>query len=206
MSEKSKIIIVRHGDTPMNTRRVLQGTNDSQEAWLNERGLLQAAEVAQKINENVVHAVVTSPLQRARQTAEIIAQYYKNIPVIVYSEFRERDYGEFESLPSAAFDIVRNQLRLLSQDERLPFRHSNEESEGEVLSRFSLGIKRVVTNYPGKTVIITSHGSAMRNFIHHGLADPRLVNPSVGNTAFVKFETDGKNHSVLDFHNIKVKS
>ena len=64
------IYIIRHGQTELNTRNVLQGRSDHP---LNETGLRQAKEAAERLKGVSFAAVYSSPLIRAIRTAEIIA-------------------------------------------------------------------------------------------------------------------------------------
>ena len=63
------IYIIRHGQTEMNNRKVLQGRSEHP---LNDHGVRQAAEAAEKLKEVTFEKVFSSPLIRARQTAELI--------------------------------------------------------------------------------------------------------------------------------------
>ena len=64
------IYIIRHGQTELNSRKVLQGRSDHP---LNERGIAQAEEAAEKLKSVSFDAVYSSPLIRAIQTARIVA-------------------------------------------------------------------------------------------------------------------------------------
>ncbi len=64
------IYIIRHGQTELNSKRVLQGRSDYP---LNEIGIQQAKEAAEKLQGITFDTVYSSPLIRALQTAKIIA-------------------------------------------------------------------------------------------------------------------------------------
>ena len=84
------IYIVRHGQTEMNHRKVLQGRSD---APLDETGVAQARLAAEKLMDIRFERVYTSPLRRAIQTARIIAPYAEPV---VESRLIEMDYGPYE--------------------------------------------------------------------------------------------------------------
>ena len=73
-----KIYLIRHGETDWNLEQRLQGATDIP---LNENGLELARETAKGLQDVPFDVVYTSPLTRARQTAEII-RGHRNIPLI----------------------------------------------------------------------------------------------------------------------------
>ena len=86
------IYIIRHGQTELNSRHVLQGRSDLP---LNEKGIEQAEEAAGVLREVRFHKVYSSPLIRAVQTAEIIAPYAR---IITDERLIEMDYGPYEGM------------------------------------------------------------------------------------------------------------
>ncbi len=86
------IYIIRHGETDLNRRRVLQGRSDHP---LNETGLAQARAAAESLEEISFQQVYTSPLLRARQTAQIIAP---GVRPVVDRRLIEMDYGPYEGM------------------------------------------------------------------------------------------------------------
>lgn len=89
------LILVRHGRTAANAAGLLQGRLDQP---LDEVGERQAVAVAEYVGQMVgeVHQVVTSPLQRARQTAERFG-----VPATVDERWIELSYGEYEGVSHA---------------------------------------------------------------------------------------------------------
>ena len=66
----TRIIIVRHGQSTYNTEKRIQGRTD--ESTLTEKGHSDATKVGKALNNINFNAIYSSPLQRAKQTAEII--------------------------------------------------------------------------------------------------------------------------------------
>ena len=94
-----KLYIARHGETDLNSNGdCYQGSTDMP---LNANGRAQAAALALAMPGDI-DRVVSSPLGRARQTAQAIVDR-RGLPLVVMAQFRERDFGVFETLsPSAA--------------------------------------------------------------------------------------------------------
>ncbi|HAB93387.1 MAG TPA: histidine phosphatase family protein [Lachnospiraceae bacterium] len=84
------IYIVRHGQTEMNNRKVLQGRSDYP---LNGAGIAQAQKAADELKHISFTKVYTSPLKRAVQTAEIIAP---KAHAVIDDRLIEMDYGPYE--------------------------------------------------------------------------------------------------------------
>jgi len=61
---------------------------------LDDVGEEQAAELRDKLKEMKFAAIITSPLKRARQTTEIIAEYHPSTPIVIADELRERETSE----------------------------------------------------------------------------------------------------------------
>jgi len=69
----TRVIIVRHGQSVYNTQQIIQGRCD--ESVLTETGLAEANKVGATLSKLEFDAVYCSPLQRAKQTAEVICSY-----------------------------------------------------------------------------------------------------------------------------------
>jgi alpha-ribazole phosphatase len=86
------LVLVRHGRTPANAQGLIQGRLDHP---LDEVGLAQAAEVAKALGRP--SRVISSPLRRARETAEALGG-----DVEIDERWTELDYGEFDGCPVTA--------------------------------------------------------------------------------------------------------
>ncbi|WP_052410147.1 histidine phosphatase family protein [Paenibacillus durus] len=87
------LYLMRHGETDWNNKGRIQGIQD---IGLNERGIGQIQEASRRLRERMnVHAVISSPLRRAFESAKIIASVH-GLSVKVDSRFAERCFGELE--------------------------------------------------------------------------------------------------------------
>lgn len=88
-----KIKFVRHGETNLNyPERRMQGISDYD---LNINGIKQAEEIRDKLAEEDFDIIISSPLKRAKHTAEIINEF-KKIEIIYDDRIIERNYGQLE--------------------------------------------------------------------------------------------------------------
>lgn len=90
-----KIYLLRHGQTDWNLQRRFQGREDIP---LNETGILQAEECGKVFSGKSIGAIITSPLSRARRTAEIIGKHVGVEEVIVEEGITERDFSKVSGM------------------------------------------------------------------------------------------------------------
>lgn len=90
-----KIFLIRHGQTDWNLQKRFQGREDIP---LNETGIQQAIECAYALKDENIKTIITSPLIRAKKTAEIIAKHIGVHQVITEEGIIERDFGKISGL------------------------------------------------------------------------------------------------------------
>ena len=89
------IYLVRHGETDWNRQNRLQGIEDIE---LNETGRRQSTECADSFTGIPIDRILSSPLKRAKKTADIMAARMGIAPVIIEQELTERDFGKLSGL------------------------------------------------------------------------------------------------------------
>jgi len=147
------IYLVRHGENIDNAAGVLNGRRDLP---LTELGKKQAATVAATLANEIkkVDAIYSSPLKRARQTAEVIAEKFDKI-VIVEDDLIERDYGVLTGKPRA--DIPKYSSKNIQVDGLLYFLNaSHAESFSDTYIRAQKVLKKIEDAASG-TVIVVAH-------------------------------------------------
>ena len=193
------ILLIRHGETPWNAERRLQGHIDIP---LNERGLQQATALGQALAGEPLAAVLSSDLQRARQTAQAVAEL-QHLPVRTDALLRERCYGAFEGLLYA--DIAARYPHEYAQwqsrqiDAVMPSGERQAESFRQFYARANGAIARWAQQYDGQTIAIVAHGGvlecAYRAAVGMSLDSPRDF--QVRNASVNRFShADGKLHLV----------
>ena len=171
-----RVALIRHGQTDWNLAGRMQGRTD---VPLNETGRREARRLAERLaHDETWDAVVTSPLRRARETAEILAELL-SLTATVCDGLVERSFGDAEGLSHS--DAL----------EQWPSRHyPSMEGHVEVAERGVIALDRVAERFPGGRVIAVTHGS----FIRHVLADISGVSsdqvPRAENLAISEIERD----------------
>ena len=148
------IYFVRHGVTDWNDNKNAKGLKDPKcqgraDLDLNERGVLQARQVAERLKNVEFDRVICSPLKRARQTLEIV--YSGNTPVEIDDRVIERDFGEFEGLTRSEFDF-KEFCNIYSNQ-----KYKTAETIKDVQKRVFSLLKELESN-PDQNVLIVSHG------------------------------------------------
>lgn len=167
--QTTTIALIRHGETDWNAQLRIQGRTDIP---LNPNGIEQAQRVAQWLRTEQWHRVCTSPLSRASQTAEIIAESLSLAELDVREELIERFFGAAEGLPAGPeLDAVR-----LEAGE---FLHA--ETELEVGLRGMDALEQLHERYAGDNLIVVSHGSYIRCTLNQlfDIQAPRINNVGV---------------------------
>lgn len=91
--DMGKLILIRHGQTEMNANRVYFGRLDPP---LNEVGLNQVKKAREKFLDCMYDRIYSSPLKRARETAEICN--HRSFEIEYVDDLMEIDFGIFEGL------------------------------------------------------------------------------------------------------------
>lgn len=96
LPKEQKMVFVRHGESIGNAKGLIQFAEDE----LTEKGEKQAFDTAQKLQEKNITKIISSPAERAKKTAEIIAQEIGFEGEIEYwEEFKDADYGDLKGQP-----------------------------------------------------------------------------------------------------------
>lgn len=202
------IYLIRHGETDWNAKRIVQGQTDNS---LNKTGELQAKELAKRLKNIHFDVVFSSDLLRAKRTAEIIAQE-KKLAVQTTKLLRERSFGKFEGKPAAMLltwrKAIRNGIKALTDEEKeiLIKEDPQIESDESLISRFLTFLREVAVGYPGKNILLVSHGGLMRIFlIRMGFfkGEEESEQYFVSNTAGVVIESDGVDFFIKDYWGIE---
>jgi broad specificity phosphatase PhoE len=149
---------VRHGESTWNELGLIQGHDNT--AQLTARGREQARSVAETLCELGFQALVTSDLDRAFETAEIIGSIL-GLSATPDALLRERGFGVLEGLPlselTPAFTGIDHHV-MVNPDAMPP----GGESYREVVARSRLFDERLFDERPRQRILVVSHGGTIR--------------------------------------------
>jgi broad specificity phosphatase PhoE len=163
------VYLIRHGRTDLNARGLLRGRIDPP---LDEVGRAEADRLAALFAATMLDVVLTSPLQRAVQTATPLAAS-TNAPLEPVAAFVDRDYGPWNGRPRAEVE------RRYGSLDHAP----GVEAQLAVERRVLAGLQAAADQHAGRAVAIVAHEAVNRALLARvggRLGDPELVPQRTG--------------------------
>ncbi|MCS7082018.1 MAG: histidine phosphatase family protein [Bacteroidetes bacterium] len=152
--------IVRHGQTEPNRRNLLQGRG--LDAPLNARGRAQAARLAERLAQQPLELIASSPLRRALETAQIIAARHPGVRVRQYPGLSEMDWGLYEGrLVDAELDAILRSLQEAWRQGHVERALPGGESPLDLQRRLRVVIEELLED-PAQHILIVGHGRMLR--------------------------------------------
>lgn len=145
---------------------------------LNARGVQQAEEAAAYLSDEKYDVLITSPLQRAKQTARIINQHLQ-LPFVKMDEFKERYFGDAQGM-------AKKERMSAFPDKNYP----NLETREALGKRVMAGLHKITENYPDKQVLLVAHGAVINTILASlsngkiGSGKTKLINACISNISF----------------------
>ena len=157
MTEPTRLLVIRHGETAWNAALRIQGHTDIP---LNDTGLRQAAQMAQALADEGIAAIYSSDLQRAAATAAALA-LTAGVAVTHDTGLRERHFGVFEG---ATFREIEERwpddARRWRQREP-GFAPGGGEALQDFNARSVAAATRLAAGHPGQTIALVAHGGVL---------------------------------------------
>ncbi|MEU4544335.1 bifunctional RNase H/acid phosphatase [Nonomuraea dietziae] len=165
----TSLLLLRHGETPLSAERRFSGLGDPE---LTPNGLAQAEAAARRLSAPPyrLDVVVSSPLKRARRTAEAVAGL-AGLDVEVDEDLRETDFGAWEG--HTFTEIQRRWPAELAAWLADPTAAPPQgESFAEVARRVEAARDRLLERYEGRTVLVVSHVTPIKTLLRLALMAP----------------------------------
>ncbi|MBX9960865.1 MAG: histidine phosphatase family protein [Burkholderiaceae bacterium] len=159
METSTRILAIRHGETAWNVDTRIQGHLDIP---LNDTGRWQAQRLARALAaRDAIHAVYSSDLQRARETAQAIA-VATGTPLRTHAGLRERGFGLFEGKTYAEIEQTwpeeSEHWRRRTPDWQPP---QGGESLLQVRARILQTLQELAAPHAGQQIVLVAHGGVM---------------------------------------------
>lgn len=176
MKNIKKLYIFRHGETHWNREERFQGHTDIP---LNDQGRQQAYELARQLQPLGLQALLSSDLQRARETAEIVSKLLQ-IPIFTDKNLREANLGRAEGKTRREIEaefgtelvtawknwsphLARQLASQVVSDADV--KYPEGETGREVLSRVNAALESFCANQPFHTIGVATHGGVIRRLM-----------------------------------------
>ena len=153
----TRIIAIRHGETAWNVDTRIQGHLDIP---LNDTGLWQARQLARALADEPVAAIYTSDLQRARATAQAVADT-TGAPLTPEPDLRERSFGHFQGRTFAQIEaeLPEDALRWRKRDPH--YAPQGGESLVTLRERIARTVTALAQQHVGAQVVMVAHGGVL---------------------------------------------
>jgi uncharacterized phosphatase len=150
----TRFFLVRHGETEWNRLRKIQGISDIP---LNDTGRAQAAALGDILAKHRFDLLVSSPLSRALETAQILAKKLTMPAPLVISDLIERNYGQAEGSTGAELDKV------YPSGTEIPGR----EDRADVTKRVVRTLHDLAIRHPEADILAVAHGAVIRAIVDY---------------------------------------
>lgn len=157
----TKIYLVRHAQAEGNVKRFFQGRIDTD---LSELGYKQIKYLAERFKDINFDKIYSSPYKRAMATAEAVNEYH-NLEIIKDEKLVEIDGGKLEGMQWTEIDekypVESEKWKMQINDFQAP----DGENLEDVFKRMGKAVTELAEENAGKTIVISSHGCAIRAFL-----------------------------------------
>ena len=157
MSEPTRIIALRHGETTWNVDTRIQGHLNIP---LSPIGRWQAEQLAQALSDEPLAAIYASDLARAWETAQYVARL-QNLNVIEEIGLRERGFGDFEGKTFAEIAALLPEQSLRWRKRDPDFAPAGGETLVALRTRVLEAATRLAAQHPGEQIALVAHGGVM---------------------------------------------
>jgi len=155
------IYIIRHGQTDLNKKHVLQSRID---APLNDDGIMQAEDAGERLRSDGIFfdMIFSSPLKRAVQTARIIAG--DDVPLQIDDRLLEMDYGPYEGVDLTS---PPPEITLFFSDFVNNPAPEGMETLDSVVERAGQFLEHLKNGAPGGSILISTHAIMMKGLLEY---------------------------------------
>lgn len=182
-----KAFLIRHGITDWNLEKRVQGREDIE---LNEVGRKQAQYCADCLAKASFDCIVSSPLSRAKETAQIIAKDHEGVEMRVMDAFIERDFGTYSGT-----QVNKGEIMHLGEKRD----DSEIEPKPVVAKRALLGLSELAKDFPNGNVCVITHGGVI-NAVLGELSDYRLQHLFLDNVFVTGLKEENGTFKILDYN------
>jgi alpha-ribazole phosphatase/probable phosphoglycerate mutase len=187
------LTLIRHGRTTWNNDNRMQGWADPP---LDDHGRAQARALSGRLAADTFAAIYSSPLLRARETAEIVAAPHR-LPVTCHDDLRERNVGEWVGL---TFAEARARAPERFVGDWRTHGAPGGETQAALTARVAACLHSLLATHPEERFAIVSHGGALSAALAHllGLPANTPVSFSFPNTGLARVSVRLHHHQPPD--------
>tara|TARA_B100000959_G_scaffold142037_2_gene149091 strand:- start:2857 stop:3534 length:678 start_codon:yes stop_codon:yes gene_type:complete len=149
-----QVIFLRHGQAKNNTDRILAGRTEG--VPLTETGIKQVQHTAKLLEHMNISAIYSSPIQRAKHTAEIVGQH-NSVDVTIDERLIELDMGKFTGMPYDKIFNSHGNVFMKFYNGELEIAHNGVETFSQVKNRVLGLVDDIIEKHPDENVVLVTH-------------------------------------------------
>ena len=164
---KRKVVIIRHGNTALNSKDCIRGWSD---VPLDEKGFRQADKLGRDLKDSGIDAIISSDLTRTLQTSASISRE-SGIPILATTTaLRPWNVGKYTAQPAEKVHPILFRMAVEESDENIP----EGESFTSFKTRVLVGTIAFLNEYPDKLIALVAHhrnDRLLRGWVEAGCPD-----------------------------------
>ena len=187
-----QIIFLRHGQAKNNTERILAGRTEG--FPLTETGIKQSEHTAELLKHMNISAIYSSPIERAKHTAEIVGKH-NSLDVTIDDRLNELDMGKFTGMPYDEIFKSHGNVFMKFYNSELEIAHNGVETFPDVKKRILGIVDYVIEKHPNENVLLVTHMDPIKAMLSTiiDLSPTNLYELIIANASLNIFsEKDGK--------------
>ena len=157
-----QIIFLRHGQAKNNVDKILAGRTEG--VPLTETGISQAQHAAELLTHMKIGAIYSSPIQRAKHTAEIVGEK-NSIDVTIDDRLIELDMGKFTGKSYSEIISERGNVFEKFYNGDLEIAHNGVETFDQVKKRVKSIVDHVIEKHEDENVVLVTHMDPIKAMI-----------------------------------------
>jgi len=149
-----QIIFLRHGQAKNNTERILAGRTEG--VPLTDTGIKQSEHTAELLEHMNISTIYSSPIQRAKHTAEIVGKH-NSLDVTIDDRLIELDMGKFTGMPYDEIFNSHGNVFMKFYNGNLEIAHNGVETFSDVKKRILGIVDHIIEKHPDENVLLVTH-------------------------------------------------
>jgi len=149
-----QIIFLRHGQAKNNTERILAGRTEG--VPLTDTGIKQSEYTAELLEHMNISAIYSSPIERAKHTAEIVGKH-NSLDITIDDRLNELDMGKFTGMPYDKIIQSHGNVFMKFYNSDLEIAHNGVETFPDVKKRILGIVDYVIEKHPDENILLVTH-------------------------------------------------
>ncbi|MEK0320801.1 MAG: histidine phosphatase family protein [Nitrosopumilus sp.] len=149
-----QIIFLRHGQAKNNTERILAGRTEG--VPLTDTGIKQSEYTAELLEHMNISAIYSSPIERAKHTAEIVGKH-NSLDITIDDRLNELDMGKFTGMPYDEIFKSHGNVFMKFYNSDLEIAHNGVETFPDVKKRILGIVDYIIEKHPDQNILLVTH-------------------------------------------------